>query len=259
MNRYLPLQKAVARLLVDADFRHAFYSGRSDGELAPSDANILRKVDPRKLEIISEGYTGKRFERVASSFPLTLQLLDRHAPGHRRRYLAETPFTGNTLGERGTFAAYYRQASFLPPDVARLTRDLLTLEDALREPAASAAGYRLRPGFSRPLLAPGCRILPLEGPLDEVIVALPEVAAYPPAPALHVVVAEGGRPLVERLTPATRALLLACDGTRLLDELEARAPEAPEALARWFRRSVLTDAAAQAGGFPGPRSPPPPP
>lgn len=251
MNPYLPLQKALARLLLDAQFRASFYAGLADGGLSPAEARLLRRVDPRKLEIVSEGYTGKRFERVASSHPLTLGLLDRHAPGHRRRYLAETPFPASAAEERESFARYYARAPFLHADLARLVRDLLALEAALRDAAAPASGYRLRRGHSRPARSPACRLLASEGPLEGALAQWPEVARYPDEPAEHVAVAEGGRPIVERLTEESRALLLACDGTRLLEELEARSADAPGALARWFRRGVLTDAATPGGGSPG--------
>lgn len=251
MSPYLPLQKVLARLLIDAQFRAAFHERRSDGGLTPAEAELLRRVDPRKLEIVSEGYTGKRFERVASSYPLTLQVLDLQTPGHRRRYLVETPFPAHAAEERGAFARYYARAPFLASDLARMVRDLLLLEASLRDAGQpSGAGYRLRPRASRPARSAACAIVGLEGPLGEALAALPSAVPYPAAPAEYIAVAEGGRPILERLTAESRALLDACDGSRLLEELEARSSDAPATLARWFRRGVLTDAAAPDAGCP---------
>ncbi len=82
-------RRVVARLLTDRVYQARFFSADpgAPGEhgLTSEEMRSLRALDPRRLAISSEGYMGKRFERVASAYPRTLEMLERLDPATRAR------------------------------------------------------------------------------------------------------------------------------------------------------------------------------
>lgn len=168
-------QRVVARLLTDPAYQAAFFSAdpgaAAQHGLTEDEMRTLRVLDRRRLAISSEGYMGKRFERVESTYPRTLALLDRVDPRTRGDYLATTPFPPSEPAELATFRAYVAREGVRPAPVQRLVLDLADLETLL----AGANGG----------------LLTTRGPLDAALEGKATAETYPDAPARFTVRKEG--------------------------------------------------------------------
>ena len=175
-------QRVVARLLTDPAYQRAFFSAdpgaAPEHGLTDDEMRTLRALDPRRLAISSEGYMGKRFERVESVYPRTFALLERLDPRTRGDYLATTPFPPSDAAELATFRAYAAREGVRPAPAQRMVLDLADLETLLH--------------------AAGGGVLPTRGPLDAALDGRIEPAAYPDAPARFTVRKEGPSVRLER-------------------------------------------------------------
>lgn len=159
-------EAALARLLTDPTWRDAlFEAGEHEHARSGLSARVfalMRDLDRRRLHVTSEGFQGKRFERIASAFPRALALLDTHAPAARGDYLARTPFPESAEAERSYFQRI--APTLVKERDAELARLLADVTDA------ELAAYNL---------APGDRVaLTVRADLPRVFDALP---ARPPA------------------------------------------------------------------------------
>lgn len=244
------MKGAVARLLTDPAYQERFFgddpSRHAEHGLSADEFAALRRLDRRKLGITSEGYAGKRFERVESAFPLSLALLEALDPRARGRYLAETAFPPNEEVERATFRAHLAQRRDVGDDARRLLLDLADLEALLYEaPRPGLPSYRYRPEKNRPRVTPHALRLRTRGPLREALALLPAAAprAYADAPSEWLVLRQGRAVELEPLEESRRALLEACDGARTTVELSSRfGEEAVAVVERWLRFQVVEDA-----------------
>jgi hypothetical protein len=246
------MRLVVAKLLTDLAYQRRFFaaSPQQAGEhgLTAEEFQALRQLDPRSLGITTEGYAGKRLERVESAFPRTLRALEVLEPGARWRYLQGTSFPPGDAEERAAFHAHVRAgAGGRGAEAQRFLEDLADLEALLyAAPQPRLPSYRYRPEATRPRAAPGLLRLRTRGPLAAWVEAAspPGPGAYSPQPAECLVHRDGPRVVCEPLGPAGEALLQACDGSRTVADLVARfgAP-ADEALQRWFRWGAVEDAA----------------
>ncbi len=246
------MRAVVARLFTEPDYLARFFADPADAHaahgLAPDEFAALRTLDVRTLGITSEGYAGKRFERVASAFPSTLLALERLDPEAKARYLAETPYPPNEAGERATFLAHVRQGRGPTPDAQRFLEDLADLEQLLFESPRPAGlpSYRYRPEATRPRRTPFAILLAARGPLPKGLDALPSgfPAAYARAPRDFLVLRDGPGFALEDVTGPLSTLLAACDGTRTVEALARDlGPATAPAIERWLRYRVVDDAA----------------
>lgn len=106
------MRLVVARLLTDRAYQRRFFaaSPAQAGEhgLTAEEFGALHRLDPRSLGITTEGYSGKRLERVESAYPRTLRALEALEPGARWRYLQGTSFPPGDAEERAAFHAHVR-------------------------------------------------------------------------------------------------------------------------------------------------------
>jgi len=242
------VQAAIARLLTSREQQAEFFAAPEEAAprfgLTREEFRALRRIDPRKLGISSEGYAGKRFERVESAFPRTFRALDALVPGARGAYLAATRFPANEEEEHATFLAHVAAGEGWPAPTQRLLRDLADLEALLARnpPPPGLARYRMQPDLLRPrvhaLLA-----LATRGPLADALDAAPDALAglaYPDAPSECLVLRQGPEIRLQPLTPALRALLADCSGERTLADLEARhGPTTTPLVEAWLRARLL--------------------
>ena len=240
------MRAAVARLLTDARYQRSFFDAApeaaGDFGLTPDEFAQLRRLDARKLGITTEGFSGKRLERVASAFPLTLAALQATAPDAALRYLAQTAFPPDERAERETFLAYLRHADAWPAPLRRCLLDLADAEAALarRGPAPPLPALRLRPDVTRPRRTGLAQPVRLRGPLEAALALGRAPDDYPESPRECLVLREGRALRIEPLHDARLRLLAACDGTRTVAELlEAHGPDAPALLEGWLARGVL--------------------
>lgn len=235
-------QLAVARLLTDPAWRARFFAPDAtpeDFDLADEDFRVVRQLDPRRLDVVSEGYMGKRLERIASSFPRTLALLLAVEPGARGDYLAQTAFAADDAAERASFSAWLARRLDPDSDAGRLLLDALDVETALAAaPPAALASAAPLPDDARPRLR--SRLVPVRGPLVQVLDAGALPPRYPDEPGHVAALRRPEGPAVLALDAATRALLEACDGERDVAALLARfGPGARGALEGWARLGAL--------------------
>ena len=246
------MRAAVARLLTDARYQQAFFAappGAADEfGLTPDEFAQLRQLDARKLGITTEGFSGKRLERVASSFPLTLAALQATASDAPLRYLAQTVFPPDERAERETFAEYLRHGGDWAPHVRRSLLDLADAEAALaaRGPSPPLPALRLRPDATRPRRTPLAAPVHLRGPIERALAAGRPPDDYAESPRDALVLREGRALRVEPLDDARLALLAACDGTRTVADLaRAHAGDAAGILEGWLVRGIVDDASAE--------------
>lgn len=245
------MRYAVARLLTDTAYQKRFFADApakaAAHGLTEDEFRALAQLDPRKLGITTEGYAGKRFERVESAFPRTLRALDTLDKGARWRYLQSTSFPKGDAEERAAFAGFLR-AGGRAPDAQRFLEDLAGLELLLYEaPPPKLPSYRYRPDATRPRRAASLLRLRTRGPLAAFLEVpdRPAPDAYPAAAVEVLVHRDGSRVLLEPLEGPAAQLLAACDGTSTVADLAARfGPDADARLRSWFRLGAVEDASA---------------
>lgn len=250
------MHKVVAQLLTSRSFQAAFFAAPASTAaqfgLDEEELRALQRIDPRKLGISSEGYAGKRFERVESAYPLAYRTLMNVFPAWRGEYLALTNFPPDEDAERATFLGYLRERDAWPEPLRRLARDLAELDEALqRLPALGVAQYRMRPDLLRPRHGPGLLRHRTRGPLATVLDGAPAkgvVPAYADDPHDWLVVRNGPTPELVAWREVEPILKL-CDGARSLPEIESSFPAARPLVEKWLRTHVLADA-----GTPSPPS-----
>lgn len=247
------MQAAIARLLTDSRFQESLYEARPEDAprlgLDADELGLLRKLDRRKLGISSEGYAGKRFERVEGAFPISLQILGATGRGARYQYLARTAFPHTEDAEHDTFLAYVHGSHDWAPDLHRLLQDTAELEIALfRTPRPRGLpSYRWRPEHVRPQRTSHAITLALRGPLGAVLPRLGQgiPAEYPAEPRTWLALRHGPSIQLEPLDGEVGDLWSACDGTvtlaQLRDELGAWAEKHVQ---RWLDAQYVVDAAA---------------
>lgn len=235
-------QVAVARLLTDPDYRVRLFDPDTRPEeldLDAADLALLRRLDPRRLDVVSEGYVGKRLERVLSFFPRSFAVLVALDPAARGDYLAQTPFAPDDAAERATFLAWAARRADEATDAGRLLLDLLDAESALLAAPPPAPVRSALPLDASPRLR--VRLLPVRGPLADALASpttLP--ASYPARPGWIAALRRAEGPLVAPVDAGTKALLEACDGRAPLAALEARfGPAARPVLDAWLRAGAL--------------------
>jgi hypothetical protein len=239
----------VARLLTDPAYRERFFGDEpgspAEHGLDADEFATLARLDPEKLTITTEGFAGKRFERVASAFPRTLAALELLERGARGRYLATTAFPAGDEEERATFLAFVRGPGPHTPDGRRLLEDLASLEALLYDaPPAPLPSYRYRLTETRPRrTSRAAQRLHAKGPLARALASPTIPASYPHAPA-ELLVARDGVGIALEDVADVGPLLAACDGTATVEELaRAHGPTTPARLQRWLRLGVVEDAA----------------
>ena len=241
------MRAAVARLLTDAAYQKRFFAAPADAAeafgVSPEEFAQLRRLDARKLGITTEGFSGKRLERVASAFPLTLAALRATAPDAHLRYLAQTAFPRDEAAERDTFLRYLQHADAGPAPLRRCLLDLADAEALLarRGPAPPLPALRFR-ASTRPQRTPLAEPLVLRGPLEDALRLGRAPPDYPERPRECLVLREGRALRVEPLDDARRKLLDACDGTRTVQDLaRAHGEDAVPLLEAWLVRGVLRE------------------
>lgn len=245
------MQRVVARILTDPAYQKQFFSDTSHSDahsLTPAEFATLRQIDTKKLGIVSEGYIGKRFERIESCYPRTLQVLealDQHA---RANYLAHTHFPASDEAERNAFMAYLQEKMDLwPRDVQRCLHDLATLEKLLYSMPTPPGPpvYRIEPDRTRPLRTPYAVLFQSKGMVSAAWsshLATPTNYAYDPHHWLATW--DGPRLWLEPLSRSTLDLLEACNGSQTVAELESTfGPEAVTYMKRWFDKQVIAEGA----------------
>lgn len=243
------MQGVVARLLTNPAFQRTFYQATAADSasygLEPHEFQALRRIDAAHLEVVSEGYTGKRLERVESCFPRTLAVLFSLVPEARRHYLSHTPFPRNDAEERKTFQEYVRsKPGHLPEEHHRLLQDIALVERTLYElPSVVPHRTETRPAPTRdrPRLSRLVASLRLQGPLWEIWPLHPQLPnAYPFQPT-HVVVGLGGpSAFINPLSTKDQETLAACDGTQTLAQISQRfGADGARIVKRWMREGLL--------------------
>lgn len=236
------LLAAAARLVTDAGYRGRMFAEPApaaiDLGLAPDELALLRRLDPARLGIVSEGYAGKRLEAVESAFPRTLALLESLRPGARRHYLESTPFPPDDAAERATFRAFVAQDA---PDGERrrLLADLALVEEAVhRLPPPAPPAYRLY-GRLRPRPSPSTWSGVVSGPLPDAL----RGGGYPERPTRLLALRPAGGLRMEPLDEAAAKVWTDCTGDATLDELRQRhGDSAPTRVGAWLRSGALEDA-----------------
>ncbi len=257
------MQEVIARLLTDTEYQDRFFSDATSHHgthgLSLEEFEALQRIDSAKLGIVSEGYTGKRLERVESCFPRTLALLQATQAGFWAHYLAHTPFPADDAEERSTFLDYiHADVHDWTPDAKRLLEDLASLEFQVHQTPlpASAPTYRFQPESTRPVQSRHVVRFQSRGPLLDAWRATETrqmPAEYPKDPLHWLVTHDGGSVRLEPLFQDTLTLLSACDGRRTVAALEENhGPGTRPLIQQWLRRGVVVDATTHDGSRIGP-------
>ena len=242
------MQSAVASLLTDPAYRARFFAAdERDAAGLGLDAvefRLLRSLDPRRLGIVSEGYQGKRLERVVGAFPRTLDAIRRLRPSAVGEDLLRWPHAPTAEDERESFRAWVATEAARAP-MGRLLADLAGLDWALYStPLPPFPRYRWRPDALRPRRRPDAVLLRARGPLGPWLSG-PRDAMYPEDPAEWLVHREGAQFRLERLSVGASQLRAACDGASTVTQLSARfGPTTPTIIQTWLAASIIEDASS---------------
>lgn len=235
--------RAVGRLLTDPASRQAVAQGKEDFTEAEQDA--LRSIDLRRIDMVAEGFTGKRTERLVSRFPRTMASLATWDASWTSRYLESTPFPAKDQDESNQFLASISLLETELPGTADFLRDLASIEETVAglDPPSGLPQFRYQPDSTRPSRSPHTARVSCKGPLDEVLnqrLILP--TAYALSPRRILVARTMGGMLAEALDARTEALLDSCDGTKTVADLQNLfGPPAGLQVKAWLRQGVLLD------------------
>ncbi|MFO1534408.1 MAG: hypothetical protein ABR586_01950 [Thermoplasmatota archaeon] len=239
------MQRAVCLFLMDPGYRARFFSDapsrHAEHGLAAEEFLALRAIDPAKLDIVSEGYMGKRLDALASALPRTWAILRGLRPAFASDYLAVVPHPRDGEEETARFARFVQRLSGLPENAGRFLRDLVAFELLLHATPVvqRLSAYRYRPDL-RPRQAAGTMTLSTEGPLELAMEADRVPASYPASPRDLLVVRKGNQILAEALGPEAGRFLQMCDGQASVGQLLERFGEGFEPLLlRWLELGVV--------------------
>lgn len=232
----------AARLLTDAVYREAFFAAPPHASalfgLTAEEFRLLRMLDASRLAISSEGYAGKRFERLVGAFPRLLPLLDAHARGWRGGYLATTAFPPTEADE---YATLQRFLATMPHPGSHAFQDVADLEWGIfsRRPGALVAPPPIDPEAPlRP--AEGSVALSMRGPLPRLLAGEVGPAEYPPEPSRWLVTRRVPTLALEPLEGARAQAWDAAASGRSLHEVTALAGQTgAEAVAAWWRAGLV--------------------
>ncbi len=258
------MQVVAAKLLTDHEYRASFFDAPpnafADHGLERAEFLVLRMLDASKLDIVSEGYVGKRWDVIGSVFPRTLDALAHFCPGARQTYLESTSTPANDTEERAAFRTFLDETIDVATDERRYLCDLAHLDGALHDHPLPAGlpEYRFRPESTKPRRAADAITLAVAGPLEHHIglrtnTSAPRLEAsssplpwsYSESPRNLLVLREGGSFTLELLDDNQAALLASCDGTQTVAALvQAHGTDADNRLRTWFRHRIVEDAAS---------------
>ncbi len=250
---YPQMQQVIVRLLRDRDARRRFFDeGDLDADLGvrPEEALPLRGLDERRFNLISEGFVGKRFERLDGEFRLTLAALDQHAPNWRVRYLAATQIPARMDDEFKNFNSWLD--GYEGP-LGSLAQDLRDVEAAIhRQPPVKSLVVQWDPAreFGH---APSFTPLLLRGRVDRWIHGSrsAEGVEYPADAGRHLVWRIGTLLQCPRLEGPLSALWEACKGPIRAKDVSAWGNGASRIVHEWLTAGALVDAgpSSPTGGF----------